>query len=265
MNGTAGMLTGHTALITGAESGIGRACALALANAGAAVCIGYKDDGAGAEETRRQATAAGARAVTVRADVGSPHDVERLLAACVKELGTPDLLVHSAGINAHGKRVVDLAPAEWDAVLRTNLTGPFLVARAFLRALPVGTPGRIVIVTSVHEEMPALGVAEYCASKGGLRSLVRCLALEAAARRVTVNAIAPGTIVTAMTQELIDDPAAMAEHEKTIPLGRAGRVDDIAAAAVFLCGDGADYITGTSITVDGGMLLNVASGPPQEG
>jgi glucose 1-dehydrogenase len=251
--------------VTGAETGIGRACAIALAEAGAAVCIGYRDEADEAETTRAQVAATGARTTLAQADVGDETAVDRLFAHATERLGTVDVLVHSAGVNAAGTHVVDLDLATWERTLRTNLTGPFLTARRFLRGLPEGTEGRIVVISSVHETMPALGVADYSSAKGGLHQFVRCLALEAAARRVTVNAVAPGTVLTRMTQELLDDPKALAEHLTTIPLGRAGRVEDIAAATVFLCGPGASYVTGTSITVDGGMLLNIASGPPMEG
>ena len=258
-------LRGRVAVVTGAETGIGRACAVALAREGAAVCIGYHSEASEAESARAEVAETGARCTVAKADIGDERAVDALFARCERELGTADLLVHSAGVNSRGKPVAELELREWEATLRTNLTGPFLTARRFLRGLPESSPGRIVIVTSVHEVMPALNVADYASAKAGLRNFVRCLALEAASRRVNVNAVAPGTIVTRMVQELIDDPRAMSEHEKTIPLGRAGRVDDVAAAVVFLCGDGAGYITGESLTIDGGMLLNVASGPPHEG
>lgn len=256
-------LHGRVAAVTGAETGIGRACAIALARAGAAVAIGFLDERDEAERTRAEVTVTGARCTVEHVDVGDERAVERFFSHAERELGTVDLLVNSAGINSHGKPVAELDLAAWETTIRTNLTGPFLVARRFLRGLPNGTPGRIVMITSVHEVMPSIGVAEYASAKAGLRNFVRCLALETAARRVNVNAVAPGTIVTRMTHELVDDPRAMEEHVKTIPLGRPGRVDDIADACVFLCSPAADYITGTSLTIDGGMLLNIASGPPQ--
>jgi glucose 1-dehydrogenase len=170
-------------------------------------------------------------------------------------------LINAAGVPPREKRILDLTLDEWNATLRTNLTGPFLAATRFALALPLDQAGAIVNISSVHEEMPAARVAEYAAAKGGLRNLTRCLALELSDRNITVNAIAPGTILTQMNPDLLADPAALADHERTIPLGRAGTVDDVAGVAVFLAGPAARYMTGTTVTVDGGMLLNVDAGP----
>jgi len=173
---------------------------------------------------------------------------------------SPIAISQRRGVNVLGKTVAELSLAEWEATLRTNLTGPFNVVRAFLRHVPGGGPGKIVNVSSVHEEMPAWRVAEYSAAKGGLRNFTRCLALELAPRKINVNNVAPGTVLTQMVQELLDDPQASREHEATIPWGRAGTPEDVARAVQFLASDAADYITGTTLVVDGGMLLSVDTG-----
>lgn len=262
-----GLLDKHIAIVTGAESGIGQAIAIALGREGAAVVINEFARPDGAKDTVSKIQVAGGTAVSVHADVSVESDVERLFEAAEKLGPRATILVNDAGVNSDGKDVVDASLDVWNRMLATNLTGPFLCSRRFLRALRDRKErgGKIVSITSVHQDMPALGTAAYCASKGGHHLFLKCLALEAAEYRVNVNAIAPGTILTAMTQELIDDPKAREEHEKTIPWGRSGVPDDIAQAAVFLAGPGSDYITGATLVVDGGMLLNVGSGPPQRG
>ena len=151
----------------------------------------------------------------------------------------------------------------WTRTITTNLTGVFLCSRRFARARRhLTTGGKIVTISSVHEEMPAIGVAEYCAAKGGLRMFTRCLALELAIHKINVNNIAPGTILTPMNQDLLDDEPALRDHEQTIPWKRAGVPADVASLALFLASDAADYITGATFTIDGGMLLNVANGIP---
>lgn len=262
-----GILDGQIAIVTGAESGIGQAIATLFGREGAAVVVGEFAQTDGARATVDTIVANGGRAVSVHADVTLEADVEKLFAAAEKFGSRASILVNDAGISPSGHNVVDTTRELWDQVLATNLTGPFLCSRRFLRALRDRGErgGKIVCITSVHQEMPALGVAAYCASKGGHHMFVKCLALEAAEYRVNVNAIAPGTILTAMTKELIEDPKERADHEKTIPWGRSGVPDDIAHAALFLAGPDSDYVTGSTVVVDGGMLLNVASGPPQAG
>jgi glucose 1-dehydrogenase len=252
------------AFITGAAHGIGRAAAERLARDGYAVVLVDVDD---AREGAQAIEYAGGRSLALPCDVTSEASVEEAFAHAESAFGTIDTLVNVAGINAHGRDVIDLELDQWRKVLDTNLTGAFLCARRFLRGLrDRDADGRAIVnVTSVHEEMPALGIAEYAASKGGLHMLTKSLALEAAAFSVRVNAVAPGTVLTRMTQELLDDPQALKEHEKVIPLRRAGQPSEIADAIAFLVSDNARYLTGATLVVDGGMLLNVASGPPQRG
>ncbi|MBC5824391.1 MAG: glucose 1-dehydrogenase [Candidatus Eremiobacteraeota bacterium] len=256
-------LQGRVAIITGADSGIGQAIAQHFGRHGANVIVNYLHDRIGAEKTRAVIEQAGSRAEVAQADVGREDDVERLFEICEASFGKPSLLVNNAARNASDVRVADMDLEQWEATLRTNLTGPFLCSRRFVRSRsgqPTG--GKIVNITSVHEEMPAIGAADYCASKGGLRNLTRCLALELATLKINVNNIAPGTVLTEMNKDLLDDPHALREHEQTIPWKRAGRPDDVADVALFLVSEASDYVTGTTFVVDGGMLLNVGNGIP---
>lgn len=255
------------ALVTGSESGIGQSIAIHLGSNGIAVCVVEFAQPDGAAKTKQAIEQAGGKAIVVHADVRSETDVDRAFSLAEQALGPVSILVNDAGINGEHKPVADLSIDGWQEVLATNLTGPFLCSRRFLQPYKSGSlnGGRIINISSVHEEMPAKSVAAYCAAKGGVRMFMRCLALEAAEFGVTVNNIGPGTIMTAMTKELAENPDELKEHEKTIPLGRTGQPDDIGKVALFLASDGSAYMTGTTIFVDGGMLLNVGSGPPQEG
>jgi glucose 1-dehydrogenase len=256
-------LEGTVAVVTGADSGIGAEIAKLFAANGAAVAIDYLHDEAGARATRDAIHRAGGRAHIVQADVSDEAAVEALFTTAERELGAVSILVNNAGRNASGNQVLDMSFETWTRTIATNLTGVFLCSRRFARARRHTTGGgKIVTISSVHEEMPAIGVAEYCAAKGGLRMFTRCLALELAIHKINVNNIAPGTILTPMNQDLLDDPTALHDHEQTIPWKRAGVPADIAAMALFLASDAADYITGTTFAVDGGMLLNVANGIP---
>ncbi len=256
-------LEGRVAIVTGADSGIGQAIAKLFAAEGARVAVNYLNDRAGAEATQRAIEDNRGEALTVRADVGDEGQVEALFAACQGRFATPDILVNNAARNSSDVRVIDMPAEQWEATLRTNLRGPFLCSRAFARGLATtGHAGKIINITSVHEEMPAIGVADYCASKGGLRNLTRCLALELATAKINVNNIAPGTVLTPMNQDLLDDPKALAEHEQTIPWKRAATPEDVAKLALFLASEDSDYVTGATFVVDGGMLLNVGNGVP---
>jgi len=259
-------LSGRVAIVTGSDSGIGAAVALALAAAGADVAVSYLHDAAGADGTRTRVEATGARAFVRKLDVRDEGDVEAYFDAARAALGDASLLVNSAGVDAGGIPVRDMTLGAWQAALDANLTGPFLCTRAFLRRLPPrdaksrGVRAKIVNVTSVHEEQPRAGASEYCASKGGLRNLTRCLALELAPDGVTAVNVAPGMVLTPMNQKDLDDPDQLAKDEATIPLRRAAQPDEVAGLVLWLASPAGDYATGTSFTLDGGLMQNTGQG-----
>lgn len=254
-------LAGTTAIVTGSDSGIGQAIAAELALAGADVCVTYHTDEDGANETRGMVESAGRRAIVVQVDVREEREVERMFDRTIKEIGVPDILVNNAAVNADGTHVVDMETSDWDNVLRTNLYGPFFACRRFIRERRAnGGGGRIINVTSVHEEIPMLGAGAYDATKGGLRLLTRTLALEVAPDRITVNNLAPGMILTPMNQEALDDPEKRDEKTQHIPWKRAGRPEEVARLAMYLASTDADYITGSSFFIDGGLRMQMGQG-----
>ena len=261
MNDRSAALRGKVAFVTGAGSGIGAAIAARFAEAGAKIAVVVRVEDERAIKSLAAVEAAGSIGQIVVADVCVEASVERAFALTRDVLGVPTILVNDAGIDALGKYVADMTIDEWERAIRTNLTGPFLCARAFLRGLEGnGAGAKIVNISSVHEEIPRAGAAEYCASKGGLRNLTRVLALELAPRKITVNGIAPGMILTPMNQADLDDPAKLKTDEKTIPLKRAGRPQEIAELAVFLASPAADYVTGSTYVMDGGLMQNTGQG-----
>ena len=249
-------LAGSTAIVTGSDSGIGQAIAGELAGLGADVCVTFHTDEAGANVTRSMVESAGRRAIVMQVDIRDERDVERMFDRTISELSTPDILVNNAAVNADGTHVVDMTTDAWDNVLRTNLYGPFFACRRFIRERRAhGGGGRIINITSVHEEIPMKGAGAYDATKGGLRLLTRTLALEVAADRITVNNIAPGMILTPMNQEALDDPDSRAEKTRHIPWKRAGRPEEVAKLAAYLASTDADYVTGASFFIDGGLRM----------
>ncbi|HET8626420.1 MAG TPA: SDR family oxidoreductase [Thermomicrobiales bacterium] len=248
-------LGGKVALVTGASSGIGRGIAEALAQHGADVAINYHHDAAGAEETARLVRAAGRRALVVGGDVGDPEDVARMFTELDSAFDRFDILVSNAGIGGSG-RVHQTTFAAWERVIRTNLHGPFLCAQqAAQRLIAQGQGGRIVNISSVHEEACSAGGAAYCASKAGLRNLTRSLALELGEYGVTVNDVAPGMILTPMNRRAQQDPEYLRWAEAQIPIRRAGLPRDIGNMVVFLCSEEGAYCTGSTFFVDGGWML----------
>lgn len=249
------------AIVTGGESGIGKACALALGRAGASVGITWFHDRDGAQAVVAAIEAAGGRALARQTDVADEAAVEALFAAAEAAFGPVSLLVNSAGLNMSGTPVEAMSLARFDRVLRADLYGPFLTCRRFVRGLAGQEQGgRVVNVSSIHERAPRAGGADYDSAKGGLAQLTATLALELAPRRIAVNAVAPGMILTPMNQAALDDPAELERREAAIPWGRAGRAEEVADLVLFLLSPAADYITGATVTIDGGLSLTVAQG-----
>lgn len=256
-----GLLDGRIALVTGGESGIGAACARALGDAGAAVAVLYYIDAEAAGAVRDTIVAGGGKAMIVQADVGDEALVAQAFAAANAELGVPDLLVNSAGLNMSNVPVWDMELKQWDRLIRTDLTGAFLTSRALVRGLrDAKKPGRIVNISSIHSTAVRYGGADYCSAKAGLDNLTRTMAVECGPMKIGVNAIAPGMILTPMNKQAQADPRLLAEAEAHIPWGRAGKAEEVANFAVYLCSEKADYITGSIITIDGGLTLEEALG-----
>lgn len=252
-----GKLTGKVALVTGSDSGIGQASAVELAKEGADVVVTYLHDDQGADATRSQVEAEGRRAIVVQVDVSNEDEVVALFAEAISALGDIDIVMNCAGVDASGTNVVDLELADFDASIRTNLYGPLLCCREFIRHRNQrggGGGGRIINVTSVHEEIPRAGAADYDCAKGALRNLTRTLALELAEQGITVNNIAPGMVLTPFNQEAIDDPEVLEEQVQSIPMKRAAEPSEIGRLAVFLASDDAAYVTGSTYVMDGGLM-----------
>lgn len=249
------------AVVTGGESGIGKACALALGRAGRAVVLTYFKDRAAAEAVVAEIERSGGKALARQTDVSDEAAVEGLFAAAEAAFGVAENLVNSAGLNMTGTPIAQMSLAQFDRVLRADLYGPFLTCRRFVHGLATTrTGGRIVNISSIHERAPRAGGTAYDSAKGGLAQLTATLALELAPQRIAVNAIAPGMILTPMNQSALDDPNELRRKESAIPWGRAGTADEVAELTLFLLSPRADYITGATVTIDGGLSLTVAQG-----
>lgn len=254
-------LKGKVAIVTGSDSGIGQAVAEAFAAEGADVAITYFNDQQGAERTRKQVEACGRNALVMQLDQRKPEDVDRLFRTTEERLGTPYILVNNAGVDSTGKHVADMTIEEWDNELKTNVYGPFFCSQQFIRARRAGGgKGKIINITSVHQEIPRAGAAGYDVAKGGLRNLTRTLCLELAPDHINVNNIAPGMVLTPFNQQAIDDPKVREEQVQSIPWKRAAEPREIAYAAVYLASDDADYVTGQTFTIDGGLSMNLGQG-----
>jgi len=254
-------LDSRVAIVTGSDSGMGRAIAEALAVEGADVAVTFHRDGPGALETADQVRAAGRRSLVQRLDVRDEAGVAALFDTVDQTLGAPDILVNSAGTGSSGRPIAETDSGEFESVIRTYLFGPFFCCREFVRRRQEeGGFGKIINITSVHEAIPSPGNAAYGAAKSGLLTLTRSLALELADLRINVNAVAPGLIRTPMTSLRTDDPQEMAEELPHIPWRRAGEPWEVARLVVYLASEEADYVTGQSFTIDGGLEMNLGQG-----
>lgn len=254
-------LSGRAALVTGGDSGIGAAITRELAARGADVAINWHSDSGPAEELAAEISRGGVRAFGVGGDVSQEADAERLVAETVARFGRIDILVSNAGIQLDAP-ALELEAKEWRKVIDVNLTGQFLVARAAARrfseqgvAEDRHSAGVIVCMSSVHDIVPWAGHANYAAAKGGVDMLMKTLAQEFAAQKIRVVGIAPGAIKTDINREVWSDEEKAAKLRELIPYGRIGEVEDVAKPVGWLCSDEADYITGTTLYVDGGMTL----------
>jgi len=256
------ILEGQKALVTGANSGIGAAIAKGLAAAGASVAINYVSGEEQTEELLGEIRDTGGTAIGVKADVSSEHQVQAMFSKVIDSFGTLDILVNNAGLQRDAA-VHDMTLADWNNVIDVNLTGQFLRAREAVRIYQhrkvprdcTCSAGKIICISSVHDRIPWAGHANYAASKGGVMLLMQTLAQELAAYKIRVNSISPGAIRTPINRMAWETPAAEADLLELIPYGRVGNVEDIAHAAVWLASDLADYVTGTTLYIDGGMTL----------
>ncbi len=256
------LLAGQKALVTGANSGIGKAVALALGAAGADVVVNYVAAEDQAEAVAAEIRRSGGNALAIRADVSRESDVERMFERMLAEFGTIDILINNAGLQRDAA-FHEMTLAEWNTVIGVNLTGQFLCARAAIREFKrrgvvpsvSSAAGKIVCMSSVHEVIPWAGHVNYAASKGGVMLMMKSLAQEVAPLRIRVNSIAPGAIRTPINTDAWSTPEAYAALMRLIPMKRIGEPEDIGRAAVWLASDESDYVTGATLFVDGGMTL----------
>ena len=252
-------LQNRVAIITGAATGIGKAIAKAMAREGASVVIDYIGDPAAANAAVQSIQAFGAKAVAVSADVSRPDQVDRLVQSAVDSFGRLDILVNNAGLEY--KHPFTEYPFDlWQKVIAVDLTGPYLCAQAAAKLMVrQGSGGRIINISSVHEDLPMPTNAPYCAAKGGLRMLMRTVAVELAPHNINVNNIAPGAIYTPIDADVEANREIEGKLMSEIPLGRWGKPEEVAELAVFLASDSASYCTGGTYFVDGGMIRQSGS------
>lgn len=249
-------LQGKVAIVTGGGSGIGQGIAKRLGCEGAKVVIDFVGSEDGADTTRQEIEACGGEGEVVRADVTSMNDVRALVDTAWAKFGSADILVNNAGMEKRSD-FWDTPEEDYDKVMAVNLRGPFFLTQAFVRRLrDAKKPGRIVNISSVHEDMAFPGFATYCCSKGGMRMLMRDLTVELGPLGITVNNVAPGAINTPINTALLEDKPKLNALLRNIPLGRLGMPEDVAGMVAFLVSDDASYVTGATFVVDGGLLRN---------
>jgi glucose 1-dehydrogenase len=247
-------LAGKVALVTGSSSGIGQAIAIRLASEGASIVVDYVGQPDGADVTKARIESAGGKAIILQGDVSKTVDTQGLIDQTYSQLGRCDILVNNAGVESHAP-FCDVTEADYDFVLGVNLKGAFFLTQAFVRRLrDAKLPGRVINISSVHEDLVFPNYSTYCASKGALRMLMRNLAVELGSLGITVNNIAPGAIGTPINASLLQDKPKLDALLLNIPLGRLGTPEEVAGVAAFLASDDAAYITGSTYFIDGGLL-----------
>jgi glucose 1-dehydrogenase len=249
-------LEGKTVLITGGGQGIGQGIAYRLADEGANIVIDYVGNPEPANETIAQIEKRGRKALAVEADISSVDQIHSMVKQAIDSLGAVDVLINNAGVEKHAS-IWEASEHDYDLVLNINLKGAYFASQAFVQhRMAVKKPGKIINVSSVHEDLPFPHFTSYCASKGGMKMMMRNLSIELAPYGITVNNIAPGAIETPINTALLNDPAKLKALLENIPLGRLGQVSDVAGVAAFLASSDSDYITGATIVIDGGLTWN---------
>ena len=249
-------LEGKTVLITGGSQGIGQGIAFRLAEEGADIVVDYVGNPQSADATIAQIQKRGRRGLAVEADISSVDQIHSMMKQAVDSFGGVDVLINNAGVEKHAS-IWEATEHDYDLVLTINLKGAFFASQAFVQhRMAVKKPGKIINVSSVHEELPFPHFTSYCASKGGVKMMMRNLSIELAPYGITVNNIAPGAIETPINTALLNDPPKLKALLDNIPLGRLGQVSDVGGVAAFLASSDADYITGATIVVDGGLTWN---------
>lgn len=252
-------LEGKVALVTGAASGIGKSIALEMARQGAKVVVNYHSDKDPGQPVVDEITKQGGQAIAIQADVSKSSEVNRMVQQVVEQLGKLDVLVNNAGVEKQSP-FLEKTEEEWDLVIAVDLKGPFLCTQAAARHMAQrGERGTIINISSVHEDLPFPGYADYCAAKGGLRMLCRNLALELAPHNINVVNVAPGAIATPINDLTLTDPEKKAALIHEIPLGRIGTPEEVAKLVAYLASDDASYITGTTVFIDGGLMHQTGS------
>ena len=250
-------LEGKVALVTGSSQGIGQVVAAYLAKEGADIVIDYRSHPDGAKETLAKVETAGRKGHIVQADLSLVNNVRKLVAEGVQHFGRLDILVNNAGIDGKNSDFWNITEADYDAVLNINLKGTFFTTQAFVQHLiETKRTGKIINISSVHEEMAFPHFTSYCASKGGVKMMMRNLAVELGPMGITINNIAPGAIETPINTKLLNDPVKLNSLKQNIPLGRLGTPNDIAPMVAFLASSATDYVTGATFYVDGGLIRN---------
>ena len=249
-------LAGKVAIVTGASTGIGQAIAIRLGSEGASVVIDLISHPEGADAAKSQIEAAGGKAAIVQADITKTADIQNLVEQAWSQFGGCDILVNNAGVEK-GAPFQEVTEADYDLVMNTNLRAAFFLTQKFVqKLLAAKKPGRVINISSVHEDMVFPNFASYCAAKGGMRMLMRDLAMELGPSGITVNNVAPGAIATPINASLLADKPKLDALLNNIPLGRMGTPEEVAGVVAFLASDEAAYVTGSTYFVDGGLIRN---------